>query len=237
MKTVRFLMTTFLVAIISVSTFALPGNEKSETRDLKNFDAIKVSTGIDLYIRMGNTESVRIEADDDDMDDIKTEVRDGTLHIYMKRRNSWFNWGFNESQKAFVTVKNLKRIDASSGSDVQSENTLEGDRLEVEASSGSDVKLDVYYKTVTLDSSSGSDARMSGKAKTLIAKASSGSDIKARDLEVKIGKLRASSGSDINVTVTDELYAKASSGSDIRYYGNPQIKDTDTSSGGDVTRR
>ena len=57
------------------------------------------------------------------------------------------------------------------------------------------------------------------------------------NLESTICKLRASSGSDITVKVSNELYAKASSGADIRYYGNPDIRDIDESSGGDVTQK
>ena len=237
MKTAKNLALLVLLTLFSISSFAVPGNEKNETRNVKNFHAVKVSSGIDLYIRMGDSESLKIEADEDVIDDIKTEVKDGTLHIYMKRQNNLFNWGFNETRKVFVTVKNLEKIDASAGSDVESENRLEGDKLEIEASSGSDVKLDVYYKTVSLDASSGSDARISGKAKTFIAEASSGSDIKAYDLEVAIAKVKASSGSDISITVTDELYARASSGADVNYRGNPGIRDSDTSSGGDVNRK
>lgn len=237
MKKTGVLLILILFSTLSIQTLSALGAEKTENRNLKNFDAIKVSSGIDLYVRMGDEESVRIEADKDDIDDIKTEVRDGTLRIYVKSRNNWFNWGFSRPRKAFVTVKSLKEINASAGSDVKSENTLEGDIVKVRASSGSDVDLDLYYKTVELDASSGSDARLRGKVKTFVAEASSGSDIKARELQVAIGKLKASSGSDINVTVTDELYAKASSGADIRYYGNPNIRDTDTSSGGDVAGR
>ncbi|MFW5832027.1 MAG: head GIN domain-containing protein [Prolixibacteraceae bacterium] len=237
MNTAKNLIILFLLTFFSVHSFAATGNELGKTRNVKNFSGIKVSSGIELYITMGNRETLKIEADEEDIEDVKTEVKNGTLHIYMKRRNNWFNWGFNKTAKVYVTVKNLERIEASSGSDVESENVLEGDQLEVKTSSGSDIKLDVYYKTLSLHSGSGSDARISGKVKTFIAEASSGSDIKARELKTTISKLKASSGSDINVTVTDEVYAKASSGGDIKYYGNPQIKDTDSSSGGDVHQR
>ena len=237
MKSLKYLAVIFLVCFTSTNLLALKKIEQSEIRNVKNFHAIKVSTGIDLYITMGDEESVRLEADDDIIDNIKTEVKDGTLHIYMKQKNSWFNWGFSKPRKVYVKVKELDRIDASSGSDVKSENTLKGERMEIEASSGSDVDLDLYYKTVSLSSSSGSDARLTGKAKTLIAEASSGSDINTRELKAAICKLKASSGSDISASVSDELYAKASSGADIRYFGNPSIKDTNESSGGDVSNR
>lgn len=236
MKTIKNLAILALIAVVSLSTAFTGNSQETQTRNVKNFDGIKVSTGIDLYLTMGSSEEVKIVADEDLIDDIRTDVKDGTLHIYTKK-NNWFNWGNNKPRKAYVTVTELTRLYASSGSDVVSENTLEGDRLEVKTSSGSDIKIDVIIKNLSVDASSGSDAKLSGRSKTFEAEASSGSDIKAQNLEAKIGKLRASSGSDISVTITDELYAKASSGADIRYYGNPQIRDTDESSGGDVRRK
>lgn len=238
MKTGKLLLTIILGFAAGIGIAAAGNSDKTENRNVSNFNAVKVSTGIDLYITMGTTESVKIVADDDIIDELITEVKDGTLKIYMKQSNNWFNWNTgNQTRKAYVTVKELQAIDASSGSDVKSENTLKGEDLKVKASSGSDVVLDVYYKNLWLDTSSGSDAKISGKTKTLEAEASSGSDIKAQELESKICKVSVSSGSDATVNVTDELYAKASSGADVRYYGNPQVKDIDESSGGDVSHK
>jgi hypothetical protein len=228
-----------IITLTSLSLMAANGNtDKTETRQVSNFNGIKVSTGIDLYIKMGTTEEVKIVAEDDIIDDLITEVKDGTLRIYMKQANNWFNWNSgNQTRKAYVTVKELKSIDASSGSDVISENTLTGEDLKVNASSGSDVAIDIYYKNVWVDTSSGSDAKLSGKVKTINADASSGSDIVAKNLECKICKVSVSSGSDATVNVADELYANASSGGDIGYYGNPQVKDINESSGGDVSQK
>ncbi len=237
MKTTKLLFTIFL-SIISLIGSALPGNsDKTEMRQVSNFNGIKVSTGIDLYITMGSSEEVKIVANDEIIDNLITEVKDGTLHIYMKQ-NNWFNWNNgNKTMKAYVTVKELQKVDASSGSDVKSENTLKGEDLKVSASSGSDVELDIYYKNFSLDTSSGSDAKITGKTKNFEAEASSGSDINAKELESVICKVKVSSGSDAEVNVSEELYAHASSGADVRYYGNPQVKDIDESSGGDVTQK
>lgn len=214
-------------------------SKKTEIRKVGNFNAVDVSAGIDLYLKMAETEQVRVEADDDIIDDIITEVKNGTLRIYMKKGNffNFFNFGSTSSRKVYVTVTDIKRIDASSGSDVKSENTLKGDALQVKSSSGSDVVLEVVYKDVSLDASSGANIKISGKAKTVKARASSGSDINARDLEAVIGHANASSGADVVVHATGEIYANASSGGDVRYYGNPSVKNIDESSGGDVSQR
>ncbi len=235
MKTVRNMAILLLLALAGINTISVAGNrEKTEIRNVNSFNAIKVSTGIDLYLTMGNSEEVKIVADDDIINDIVTEVKDGTLHIYHDK-NNLFKWGsISETKKAYVTVKELNQIDASSGSDVRSENTLKGDNIDIDASSGSDVYLDLIYRNVSLKTSSGSDAKLTGKAKYLRASASSGSDIVARDFETEKCEVKASSGSDATVNVSDELIAKASSGADIRYYGSPRTKDTNESSGGDI---
>jgi hypothetical protein len=239
MKTTKLLFTLALSIITFISTMAAGGNsDKTETRQVSNFKGIKVSTGIDLYITMGTVEEVKITADDEIIDEIITEVKDGTLRIYIKKPNNWFNWNIgNQTRKAYVTVKELQEIDASSGSDVKSENTLKGEDLKVSASSGSDVEIDVYYKNLSIDASSGSDAKISGKTKNLEVSASSGSDIKTQDLESSNCKASASSGSDITVRVTETLQASASSGADVNYYGNPSSKDINESSGGNVNNK
>ena len=238
MKTFTKILFLFMIAFTSYGTVLAGNSDETQTRHVSGFNAIKVSTGIDLYLTMGNTEEVEVIAEDDIIDDLITEVEGGTLKIYMKRRNNWFNWGSgNQTRKVYVTVKELKELSASAGSDVESTNTLEGESLEVSCSSGSDLKIEVFYKNLSVDTSSGSDAKLRGKVKTLRVDASSGSDIKAGDLESVICYANASSGSDITVSVSSELYANASSGSDINYHGNPDIRDIDESSGGDVSQR
>ena len=237
MKTFRKLFIITFLTTIGLTNNVFAGNsDETEIRNVRDFNAIKVSTGIDLYLKMGDTEEVKVVADDDIIDKLITEVDDGTLHIYMKKSN-WTNWGLTKTRKVYVTIEKLNAVDVSSGSDVQSENTLTGENLKLRVSSGSDLSLDVVYKNLSLDASSGSDAKVTGKVKNFEAQASSGSDINAKDLECVICKVSASSGSDASIRVSDELYAKASSGADIDYYGNPQIKDIDESSGGDVSRK
>lgn len=239
MKTTKRVIFLFVsLFLLSSAVFAVQG-PKTEFRKVKGFDGIKVSSGINLFLSMGDDEEVKIVADDSLMDKILTEVRGSTLHIYQKS-SGWtglFNWRRSQQIKVYVSAPNFKSIEASAGSDVKSMGTLRGDRLEVKSSSGSDVALDVVYKDVFLNSSSGSDIKMSGRAKTVKADASSGADIIARELEATVCHASASSGADIVVYASGEIYAKASSGADIRYYGNPEIKNIKKSSGGDVAGR
>ena len=234
MNSIKKISSLFLTAIFFFAVFAASAVVDKRNRNVSDFSAIKVSSGIDLYITMGNTEKCVVEASDDIIDKIITEVENGVLKIYFDGK---FNWKWRTERKVYVTVKELAILHCSAGSDVESENTIESDELSVKASSGSDVKLSIKTDKFTLDTSSGSDARISGTTKVFNAESSSGSDIRASELKSQICKVSVSSGSDASVYVSEELYARASSGGDVRYYGNPVHKDIKESSGGDVTAR
>ncbi len=68
----------------------------------------------------------------------------------------------------------------------------------------------------------------------LKAESSSGSNLHASKLVAEKGEASASSGSDIDINVSKDLKAHASSGANITVYGNPAVRDTDSSSGGSV---
>lgn len=239
MKTIKLLSITLLGVLLLSNPMvrAAQFGDSRQTRKVQAFHGISVSGGINLYLTQGNTQKVTVEADEDDMDDLVTKVEGGILKIYMKNR-SWldFDWKHND-RKVYVSFKTIDWLQASAGSDVTSQSVLNLENLEVDSSSGSDVKLELNASSVKARSSSGSDIHLKGKADSLDANASSGSDINAGDLQTKKCYANASSGSDIRVQVSEQLDANASSGGDISYSGNPTHKGINESSGGDVRGR
>lgn len=212
---------------------------ETEQRELQDFDAIEAGGGIDLVLTQGAEFSVVVETEDGDLEDIVTEVRNGTLHIHLDRerfnrfsRNDWFT-----DYHAAITLPTLTELEAGGGSDVTATGTFTGNELDISASGGSDVVLDLNVDRLELNASGGSDMEISGTANFLDAEASGGSDLDASDLVAIEVDADASGGSDLDVHVTGILTADGSGGSDIRYEGNPTERDTDTSGGADIRGR
>jgi len=202
-----------------------------EARDLEGFDSIAVGGGVDVYLRQGD--GFRVEVDSARID---TDVRGGTLVV--GRRASLFGWfSFGDSGAVYVTLPTLVSVTASGGSDVESEGRISGSELEIRASGGSDVALEVAVERLSVQTSGGSDVRLSGSALSASFESSGGSDLDARDLRASAANLRSSGGSDMSVTVVESLVARASGGSDISYAGTPASVDVESSGGADVTRR
>jgi hypothetical protein len=208
------------------------GNVTEEIRQVKEFDQIEVSRGMNVYITQGSPAKVLVIADNNLHEVIVTEVEGGVLKVYVNENVRWA-----KEKKVMVTVEKLTKVEATSGSNGYSQNQIMSDNLEVSASSGANLHLEVNAKFLKADCSSGANIHLSGLAKEAELEGSSGANLKGQELKVDNCKMRASSGANVHATVSGRLEAKASSGGNVNYYGEPTSTEIDKSSGGNINRK
>lgn len=202
------------------------GEVVTENREITGyFTAIEASEGLDVYVRQDREFSIKVEADENVIDMIGTDIRDGRLKVHEIE-----NIG-RATKKVYVSLPEITALEASSGGSLIGESPIEADKVSLDASSGADLRLELAADQVEADCSSGADMRLGGRANLLYASASSGSDINAMDLVVRTCRADASSGADIKVHVTEALTAEASSGADIGYSGDPKVETRKSVSG------
>ncbi len=205
------------------------GNIVSENRDTRDFDGVRVGGGFDVQITKGATYSVRIEADDNLIKNIKTEVNDGILII--KSRDHSLR---DAHLKAIITTPELNRIDASAGASVKVNGAFASSKeASYEASSGAHIMADINTPEVTTNASSSGEITLTGKTRQFHGNASSGGTIDAKNLLSEISNVEGSSGASIKVYASVQLEANASSGATISYKGGGNVKKS-VSSGGSV---
>ncbi len=194
------------------------GQVAEESRRISDgFTAVYASEGIDVFVTQGDDFKILVEADENIIDLIGTDIKDGRLKIHAIE-----NIG-RATKNVYVTLPRVTALKSSSGADLIAQNVIKADKIELDASSGSDIEVELVANEVMADASSGADIKVSGKTETLYADASSGSDIKARTLTAKRCNADASSGADISVNVSEALTADASSGADISYTGEASV--------------
>jgi hypothetical protein len=238
MKTFTKITAILLLVLTTTSCFVdglagIKGNGDVVTEDRtihSNFNSIKVQQGIQVFLTQGNSTELRVEADENIIDLLITEVKNNELKIYFEK-----NVYKAKSRNVYLTANEISKIKTSSGALVKTENTLETNTIELDSSSGSSIKVTVNANEISSSSSSGANINVYGKAKLFSASASSGSSIDADKLETINTTAKVSSGANIDVNVSGKLVAKASSGGSIDYEGNPTEVNKDTSSGGSVS--
>jgi hypothetical protein len=208
------------------------GNVVTKERDIKSFTGVKVSSGIDVFLKQGDNVSLTVEADENLHEYIMTDVRDGILNVW-----SDANIRKAERKRVYVTAKELSSVKTTSAGDVMCETPIKTDKMELSASSAGNIKMEVNAKEIEVDISSSGDITLSGEADSMEADLSSAGDLNAYDLKVREADISVSSAGDANVNVTEKITARASSAGDIHYMGNPKYIDAHSSSAGGIHKR
>jgi hypothetical protein len=225
----KSLVTSVLVLLIASISFG----QQAQTRSVGAFTGVKAAEGIDVYLKKGDKESVRVEVYGTSLENVITEVSGSYLKVHMRDEDR--DRG-NVNVKVYVTYVKIDKLSASSAGSIFSEGTIEANSLEVSSSSAANVEISINAGEVEVSSSSAGEVEVKGKAKSLTAEASSAGEIDAYDLETQKVNAEASSAGSIKVNVTVELNAHASSGGSVRYRGNPDRSNTNSSSGGSVKK-
>jgi len=231
-----FFFLSFVMVAMTIAAQKVIKDPNVEKRNVSGYHAISISGGIDLYLSQGS-ESVAVSASETKQRDrIKTEVKDGVLRIWYEHNSDMHIDIGNKKLKAYVSFKNLDKLTASGGSDIDVDGAIKVNTLSLSISGGSDFKGSVQVSDLKVDANGGSDASISGIVKNLKIEASGGSDFKCYELKADVCDLNASGGSDIYITVNKELTADATGGSDVYYKGNATVRELKSSGSGSIKK-
>lgn len=226
-------MNRILITLIFAGFAGTAVGQQSEVRSVGSFQGVSAAEGIDVYLKKGDKESVRVEVSGfTELWHVVTEVSGTYLKIHV--REGRFRKNINA--KVFVTYRNISAISASSAANVYSEGTISTKNLSIECASAASVELSVEVDEIEADVSSAGDVELEGKAKRAEFEVASAGEIDAYDLVTGIVVVEGNSAGTAKIHVLNELYAEASSGANIRFRGNPSKSRTDSSSGGSVKK-
>lgn len=224
-------MKKFLSALTLSLVFFTAFSQEREVRSVGSFSGIKAAEAIDVYLKKGDKESVKVEVTGTDISNVLTEVSGSYLKIHMKdgRYRS-------KNVKVYVTYVSVNKIHASSAANVFSEGTIHANSLDISVSSAATVEMSIMAESAYIEASSAGDVVLEGSAKSVEVEVSSAGDIDAYGLESERARASVSSGGSAKISVSKELNAQASSGGNIRYRGAPAKTNTNSSSGGSVKK-
>jgi len=223
-------MKKLLVAVF-VAVTAVACAQQTENRNVGSFKGIKVAEGIDVYLKKGDKEALRIEVTGIKTKDVITEVSGDYLKIHMQEGRYR-----DRTVKVYVTYVQINRLSASSASNIFGDSPIKTKSLILSASSAGTIDIQVEVEDLEATASSAAELALKGKAKNVELDASSAGEIDAYELLAEVVEVEVSSGASARVNALKEINAHASSGGDIRYKGNPERSNTNSSSGGSVKK-
>lgn len=188
------------------------GDLKTETRDVDNFDRIKMVGSFDVFVTVGKKQSIEITFDDNLLDNVETKVKGKTLILDTER-----SYSSRRNCKIEITVEELEYVKLSGSGDIVV-NDLDNDFFEYVLSGSGNLTAD-------------------GKVNDLELSISGSGDIDTRDLIAEDVYVKISGSGDIKVHAKKSFDGRVSGSGDIYYYGDPEQINTKISGSGSIKRK
>ena len=207
---------SLLMLSLAVGACAIVGERGSgimatETRDVSGFDEIDLSVSGTVLIAVTGTESLTVEAEDNILPLLTTEVRNGRLELGTKQ-----NISPTREIVYTITVVSLEALAVSGSGSVTA--------TDIDAS-GFDVKIS-GSGTVTPE----------GVSESLDLSISGSGVFEGDGLVSATATVSVSGSGNAVVNVTDDLDVKVSGSGNVEYLGDPGVS-VSTSGSGDVSKR
>jgi len=236
MKKIFFVLAVMFLASATRAQNEIVVDPNASVRTVNgNFNAIKISGGIDLYLSQSDNEAIAVSASEERFKEgIKINIENNVLNIYYEGEKKWNS---KKKLRVYVSFKNLEKLNAAGACDIVVSGSIAVPALSVQLSGACDFKGMVTVTTLNLNLSGASDVKISGTANTVKIESSGASDVKGYDLVTDFCNAKASGASDINITVNKELNASASGASDIYFKGSGLIRDVHSSGASNISRK
>jgi hypothetical protein len=188
------------------------GTMASVTRDVSGFNEVALNGVGNLTIRQTGSESLTIEAEDNVLPEISTEVEGNRLTIETEYDMPAPTQPINYE----LTVRDLSALELPVAANVDA----------------SDISTDSLDVTI----SGAGDMKIAGEADSQDIEISGTGRYQAEDLESEEAEIDISGSGEAVVRVSDHLHVEVSGSGSVEYIGNPTVS-RDITGAGEVRRR
>lgn len=202
-----------------------------EERALAPFTQINSEISGDVILVQNDIQKITVQAQENIIDDIRTEVVGGQLNIYLKNRPRLTT---GKGFKVYITVPKVNRLVLNGSGDIEAQNEItlaENMELVLKGSGNFDLpKLvceDLYAELI----GSGKINIDGGIVDEMHLKLKGSGNFNAAQLATNKAWINLTGSGNATVRVTENLYATISGSGNIYYYGNPIVTENISGSG------
>ena len=222
----------FISLIIFFMVFSFESMAQKEKRQVDGFDEVSMGISGDLHLKQGSTISLELEGDSDDLEDVITEVKNGTLVIKYKNNKGW-SFG-RDRVTIYLTMPEVSSVSLGGSGKIIGENTIESDDLYLSVSGSGRIEMKLEVDDLTQKISGSGNIEVSGSADRAEISISGSGNLDALDLEVDEYEVKISGSGKCKINVGDSLEANISGSGSVYYKGDPDRIRSNVSGSGKV---
>ncbi len=223
---------TLLLSACGLDVIRGSGHVVTEAREVSGFSRVELLGSGDVVLTQGDQESLKVEAEDNLMGHIRTEVRGHTLYLGLSNDNLPEILQPTRPIKYYVSLKTVEGLAVSGSGNISAEQVA-ADSLDLGISGSGDIFIGTLTaKTVSSTIHGSGDCEVhSGTASAQEVEISGSGSYTSEKLEGETGSVHITGSGAATIRVSETLDARISGSGDVYYYGTPKVTEHITGSG------
>lgn len=232
MKTNRYIATAILIiTVLVLSACRLPfvdvkrgsGELVTETREVSGFSEVRLDGAGRLVITQGETESLKIEAEDNIIGELTSEVRGQTLVLGFQDQFLRSTIIPTKGIIYTLTVDDLTAITFNGAGDLEMD-ALDTSSLELVINGAGQINVDeLTAESLSVQISGTGTIKIGGQVSSQSVAIDGAGNYEAGDLQTKSTTIKINGLGSAVIWATDSLDISIDGGGTVNYYGNPSV--------------
>lgn len=198
----------------------------SEERSVEEFHSLANSINATVYLKQGPQESIRIEAQENMLENLLMEVDGGTLEIGWDE-----NVRSHDGIKIYITIPEIQELRLSGSGEIMGQNTIRGNALTINISGSGEADLKAEVEEMEASISGSGEMELAGQTEQLNVRISGSGEMNSLAMESMEAEVQVSGSGDCLLFVRDFLEVRISGSGDVGYKGDPEIQSSISGSG------
>lgn len=217
------------LASCNFETIKGSGVLKTETRTINNAEKIKAVGSFDVEITPGTETSLKVEGDDNLINHIITEKKDGYLIVKMEND---INYSSENKLVVYITTPQLEAISLAGSGNVVTKGKFTGsDKLKVSLSGSGNADIQVNTPTINANIAGSGDIKIVGETKDLNVRIAGSGNFIGNELKAENADAHIAGSGDVTIFADVKLDAHVVGSGSVLYLGNATVTQNVAGSG------
>lgn len=222
-----------LILIAFLATFGISNAQtQNDSRQLRDFNVVKVSNAIKAELVKGDVNKVEITASGIDVGKVETSVVGDALEVRLARGNYR-----NHSVRVVVTYVDIQGVEATSSAQVVAKSKIEALEAYLATSNNAYLEAKVEADKLNLEAATNSRIFIKGNVKQLEVNAYTNAQVDGMNLVAQKVNVLGNTTASISFTATSSINGSLATAAKIVYDGNPSEVNVKTGTGGSIKKK
>ncbi len=214
----------------------IKGNGKIITTDrsVSNFDKIGIAGSFDVQLNKGNEGEISIQADENLMEYIITEVKDGQLKIKPKKG---YQLKSTKTIQITVSFNDIEEVSLAGSGDVSTSDAINASDLKLNLAGSGDMNLKVSTKNLICKIAGSGNISLNGITDEFSCSIAGSGNLNGYDLKATVASAKIAGSGNIKVNAVSEIHAKIAGSGNVYYTGNPDVEKSNTAGSGSLKKK